>query len=1427
MFAKHFLIAAMTFFTSQWFCVGNVLAADGSPNLLSNGRFDDGRSHWAIYGRPDGKGEAKLVDDGKGGSAVRLTKHENVAGPPGLHQLVALSDYESAYVLSLQFRSDDITYPNAGMMAPSLQIFFRDSKTDRTVRTITQRLPLEPGDWRTISMRFEPPREADQMQVTVISHGMVGSVLLDDFRLIKLAPNEGAWPTKRRDGEWMNHVDRQIATPHVPWGKPLAGGPLKVGMIVQRTGAREAVELAQRFDMMYDVVVAYHPTALGLPEENSTFIGTSLREKKAEVARLLEKTFDVFIVGNLQWSVLPEEIRSELTRRVQDGGMGLVILFHQDNSIPGEPTMRQREQLFTGLSVDLLRFGYEQAWSVQQHKVEGIGPKTNDERIETHQLGRGRIAHIRYTYPEELMWRGIEKHYGPYGGAALTPSVLYDGSNMHHYEVYMMLLARACQWAAKRPDLARCIPEVREPLAAGKPTTISLTITGAQKGRRCELVYTLIDNRFGISLVNGKQSVRVGRTASLKLPALPGGTYLLRYQLLNANGQTSGFGAPVLRVQSPVTFADVNIAYPDLRSGKLHIKANLTGNAAHNIHATLTDSFGRVVLRQTFTPAAFGQGIKVQVEQPVTSLHQLKLSAVDQSGAPLAVARRELFLSGAPRPDYLLGPFTGRSGYYPTYLMHLRISRDLNNNAQYEIGRWRNFSWPAMSSAARLNLQHIAGFRTLYRARPWQKNYRTQFMNAIRQDAKSLASSSLLPVGIAMGDEPNINWGYTELGFDDEALASLRGWLKQRVGSLEELNARWGTSFTSWQQVEPIRLDDVRKTGQYARWFDGWQHLTDQFTNLLRDAATEIHQHLPGVPAGFEVPIDIGVCTGYDIPRLFEHVTFYGAYQRYGHWLPMRSFAKPDAVLMSVSHARMPDPQGRQGRWQLWSSLFHGFDGHLYHRLEGSYDYAAMGYDLSVRNRWTTDKPIATQQQAADVPRHPVELVSFGHEAKRLNNGPARLVLSAKREPEPVAIFHNTVTVYASFLVATSQDKTPSASKRYSENLDAPFVMEHLLNDVHVTCRMVSDREVAAGLESLGIRVLILPRVLAMSRQTAEHIRQFVRNGGTLVAGVRPALFDELCRPQDAGLLDDVFGVRSTMKRITELAESAMTSGSGHAVPVVRFDPSVTLAGSKARGKTSGGAPVLIEHAFGRGRACLWNILPMYSEQGTSIRELVDSWGRMLDAAFGNKPVPQMGHPVLRDALRQAVEESDVPRPVNFVGSSRDLPAVELWSFARGSTKLIGLSRRNYPIHTDVEHASLKLSTRQHVYDVTEQKYLGHADRFDVPLTWGDAALIAALPDKLPAIRAVARQTAGGLSVAVSRDVSNDAYHVIAVRVIDPAGRQRTEYKRNVVMVGRSLELKLPLALNDPNGRWNVELTDAVSGQTLKVQASYNRGENR
>ncbi|WAP52988.1 beta-galactosidase [Arthrobacter sp. ATA002] len=90
-----------------------------------------------------------------------------------------------------------------------------------------------------------------------------------------------------------------------------------------------------------------------------------------------------------------------------------------------------------------------------------------------------------------------------------------------------------------------------------------------------------------------------------------------------------------------------------------------------------------------------------------------------------------------------------------------------------------------------------------------------------------------------------------QVSFDDETAHAFRGWLQKRHGSLEELNAAWGTAFwsqrySSWEEILPPRRAPY--IGNPAQALDFKRFTSDELLSLYRLQRDIIRRHDPEKP---------------------------------------------------------------------------------------------------------------------------------------------------------------------------------------------------------------------------------------------------------------------------------------------------------------------------------------------------------------------------------------------------------------------------------------------------------------------------------------------------------------------------------------------------------------------------------------------------
>ena len=100
-------------------------------------------------------------------------------------------------------------------------------------------------------------------------------------------------------------ISDEVVSPHIPWGKPLAGGPIRILVIAPRITMREVVEVAQRLDVEHEEVMTWSPSLLGSKPNMRMYDqaeGAMEKDVKAELVEKLSRPLDVIFLGPYELS---------------------------------------------------------------------------------------------------------------------------------------------------------------------------------------------------------------------------------------------------------------------------------------------------------------------------------------------------------------------------------------------------------------------------------------------------------------------------------------------------------------------------------------------------------------------------------------------------------------------------------------------------------------------------------------------------------------------------------------------------------------------------------------------------------------------------------------------------------------------------------------------------------------------------------------------------------------------------------------------------------------------------------------------------------------------------------------------------------------------------------------------------------------------
>ncbi|UCH36285.1 MAG: beta-galactosidase trimerization domain-containing protein, partial [Armatimonadota bacterium] len=648
-------------------------------------------------------------------------------------------------------------------------------------------------------------------------------------------------------------------------------------------------------------------------------------------------------------------------------------------------------------------------------------------------------------------------------------------------------------------------------------------------------------------------------------------------------------------------------------------------------------------------------------------------------------------------------------------------------------------------------------------------------------------------------------------GWNPEMRVSLAEWAKQTYGDLGQINQAWETTYETFDEIEPVTFADalagVRdadrpRYGPLCHWVDHQLHTDRMFTRfhrLLGDAINEVDPDTPSNIGSFVVgwtppgsgfdfwQLSEGRQLGFQYPNPWVHEifrsalapgalqgTWYGGYGLYNY---------PPAYL---DQDFLP-----------WWSVFHGLNVHgLYFGGISArwFDERLLGPDLSFM-----------PGVAKIVAQH-----------DELRSGLAKLLFNARKVNDGVAIVYSPDSIHASAVFDRGLPKAPEWDAQDTGS-DLYIYMQcweglmYLLGDLGLSFDVVPSSHLGDGqfLER-GFRVLVMPLNLRVTAAEVETIRQFISDGGVLIADAFPGMFDGRCRADHSGVLADVFGVKfaggipgASVRR--EAAVAAFGAG----LPVVVADAGITLAGAEARGETESDTPIFLVHRYGKGTAIVLNVLARdYQIWRTAATEM---------------PFRQAVGGLLADA---GIEPYPEVKCVVGAGGSAEHPlqATEVHRYEIGGARYVGLLRHHklrpdeviYMADLRPKAVSVTFDRPWHIYEMRSGMYRGYTDAIEDMIYPAVAELYALLPYEVRDLEMQAEWESG--AVVVSAEVIfGDAEvarvpHVFHIVLTDPEGRQRPELSRNIVAENGRCRERIFVGYNAIPEGWRITVRDAASG---------------
>lgn len=1147
----------------------------------------------------------------------------------------------------------------------------------------------------------------------------------------------------------------KVVTPHKPWGKGWAQGPVRTLFFIY-TGpheaawgdpgvrVREIVELQQRFDLPGEAILFCGK------DPKWDFYGQHAGAARAR--RLLANPYDLYVFAGFPPDKLPAEIQYQVLARVV-AGAGLVC---------------------TGW--------FKPTAMISAGRVEPLPPELAGGLAQLP-LASGQQVPLAYRLG---LGRGVWLNYGT---TSLTPVAEPSWEQLAAYDYWQMLVGRAALWAAGRegevavPTVMAGTPATRAGAAPGMAELVLSSSSRESRGVSVALELRRASDgcRTPLGTVSVVLPARRETKVQVPLPRLAAGRYYVDAVVRDRRGGLA-FGAGNLTVETAFGIAKVTLDPRFVEPGQtLCGRVELRGTVPPDsrLEIRLRDSYDRVqrLWQQPLDGGAAAVTFEYQADHLATTEMQVEAGLwepageVDRQTAVFTVPKRRhgqfnfvmwdcardtlgyyawrrvqgagynVCLAAGSRPPHSV--VMGDASLVP-YATRILDSKD-------DKGVMKPCCWNDEAAVAK----HVGAVVEKHRA--WR-------------EAGVFAYS--------LGDE-GATAGYCA---HPACRAAWQRWLQDQYGGdLAILNASWHSdyaSFTDIPLIDPGEEPDVdlRKSNP-VRWFDRQAFARVNLARYTGVWGAAFAQLDPEANCGFEGAGKFGD----DYEALCAQNRLLSPYPSIGDEV-LRSIFPRDRIRANwVGYSKTGDALSDVA----WRAVLLGADSVWFWMHSGIGTWRGM-------LRPTLDYWPAT--------------ADFNAEMRPLREGLGDLILASAPRHSGIAMLYSVPSALS-----------PALPPEYPHFIRSELAHTRWIDALHAAgldFRYLTRERLRQGeLRGEEFKVLLLPTALALSPAEVEGIRRFVEAGGMVVTDVRPGSFDEHGVTLARGSLEELFGVRCDSKGSARDHELSLPAVAGLLpqnlnLGLVRCDRG-TCSDGAAVGARVDGIPLLLTQRTGAGRTILLNFQPLAAPPGSRPeRDFAKLLAALCEAA-GARPLVKVaspqGEPLPRTqtrawqngqglllGLRRRMEcDWDTPRSRTTAGapvSARIELSQPQHLYDLRAGKYRGL-RRELDLRLRWGRASFLLALPYRIGKMS----VALAPAAPQPGQPCEAALSLALP-------AGARECLP-----------------VYVELVAPDGTAVPWGSRPVLLRGGQATLSLRMAWNDAPGTWRLRARELFSGQSAEV----------
>ena len=395
-------------------------------------------------------------------------------------------------------------------------------------------------------------------------------------------------------------------------------------------------------------------------------------------------------------------------------------------------------------------------------------------------------------------------------------------------------------------------------------------------------------------------------------------------------------------------------------------------------------------------------------------------------------------------------------------------------------------------------------------------------------------------LGVSIDDEPSVTRYIAPADFcyGHDCMRLMRRWVRDKYVELRRLNDAWLTDFKAFEEIEPLsttaslaRNVEVPLTEvNFVSWSDHRRFCEATFASVIARTLKHTQQVWPGVPVGFlggQPPSAFG---GFEWDGLADGASFLEVYDIGGAGEVVRRMARRGTRFVETLH----------------------LEGATAEKLALALSQRLARLDAGVV-LWSAQECF----EGGDVERPTSQLLALSAILPVIRRAFAQ-IRDFGRMRSDVAIYESQASVRAQWLVDTIEewetwsDRLSSYEADHSSSMKARVGWMSLLADLGIDYTFVSAKQVREGaLVRKPPKVLILPRLLALSDREIRALHSYVRAGGCLIADSHLGLMDADLKGSKDLPMDRLLGVsRDTRDQYLPDLINRFPALSRYAIPI-------------------------------------------------------------------------------------------------------------------------------------------------------------------------------------------------------------------------------------------------------------------------------------